>query len=200
MTINHRLLDSMRRGRSAHENNLIDGLAASRVSRREFLRHGSVLGISLPVLCGVAAAVGYGLPLRAARAATAGGGTIRFSQIVPAAAIDPVKIADGGGVTILSQFGEYLVLSDRDLSAKPVLAESWAPNKDGTVWTFKLRKGVKFHNGKTMTADDVVATFDRLCDPNAASNALSVFSGMLSKGSTKKIDDHTVEFNLDIAN
>jgi peptide/nickel transport system substrate-binding protein len=67
-----------------------------------------------------------------ARAAAAGG-TIRFGQIVPAATIDPVKVADGGGVTMLSQFGEYLVLSGRDLSAKPVLAESWSANQDGTV-------------------------------------------------------------------
>ena len=81
-----------------------------------------------------------------------------------------------------------------------MLAESWSPNKDGTVWTFKLRKGVKFHNGKAMTADDVVATFDRLADPANGSNALSAFTGLLSKGGTRKVDDYTVEFHLDAAN
>lgn len=199
MTINTKLLDMLRRGRSEHENHLIDGLVLGRVSRREFMRHGSVLGLSAPFLGSVAAAIGYQIVTpRAARAAA--GGTIRFGQIVPAATIDPVKVADGGGVTMLSQFGQYLVLSGSDLSAQPVLAESWSPNKDGTVWTFKLRQGVKFHNGKTMTADDVVAVFDRLSDPDGGSNALSVFSGMLSKGNTKKVDDHTVEFRLDVAN
>jgi peptide/nickel transport system substrate-binding protein len=123
-----------------------------------------------------------------------------MAQIVPAAAIDPVKIADGGGVTVLSQVAETLVLSARNLTAEPVLAESWSPNKDGTVWTFKLRQGVKFHSGKPMTADDVVATFDRLANPDNGSNALSVFTGMLSKGGTRKVDDHTVEFHLDVAN
>ena len=59
---------------------------------------------------------------------------------------------------------------------------------------------MKFHNGKTMTADDVVATIDRLADPKNASNALSAFTGVLSKGGTKKIDDHTVEFHLDAPN
>jgi peptide/nickel transport system substrate-binding protein len=63
-----------------------------------------------------------------------------------------------------------------------------------------LRQNVKFHNGQTMTADDVVATFDRLADPEMGSNALSVFSGLLSKGGTRKVDDHTVEFHLDVAN
>jgi peptide/nickel transport system substrate-binding protein len=111
-----------------------------------------------------------------------------------------VTIADGGGVTMMSQFGETLVLSAPDLSAQPLLAESWASNADGTVWTFKLRQNVKFHDGTPMTADDVVATFDRLSDPELGSNALSVFSGMLSKGNTKKVDDYTVEFHLDAAN
>lgn len=199
MGINFKRLDALRRGRGEHENHLIDGFVAGRVNRREFMRYGSVLGLSLPFLGGVAALVSGAGMSRVARAGTPGG-TIRVGQIVPAAALDPVKIADGGGITVVSQAAETLVLSGADLTAQPVLAESWAPNSDGTVWTFKLRQGVKFHNGKTMTADDVVATFDRLADPDVGSNALSVFSGMLSKGGTKKVDDYTVEFHLDVAN
>ncbi|MFC3181111.1 ABC transporter substrate-binding protein [Cypionkella sinensis] len=199
MTINHKLLDVLRRGRTAHENHLVDGLVRGAVSRREFLRYGSVLGLSAPLLGGIAGAVGYGLNPVAARAGTPGG-TIRFGQIVPAGAINPVTIADAGGVTVLSQFAEALVLSAPDLSAVPLLAESWAPNDDGTVWTFKLRQNVKFHNGKVMTADDVVATFDRLSDPAVGSNALSALSGILSKGGTRKVDDYTVAFHLDAAN
>ena len=199
MAINYKILDGLRRRRSEHENHLIDCLVAGRVSRREFMRHGSVLGLSLPYLASVATAIGIEVPTRRAWAGSPGG-TVRMAQIVPAAAIDPVKIADGGGVTVLSQVAETLVLSARNLTAEPVLAESWSPNKDGTVWTFKLRQGVKFHSGKPMTADDVVATFDRLANPDNGSNALSVFTGMLSKGGTRKVDDHTVEFHLDVAN
>lgn len=199
MTINFRLLDILRRGRTPHENHLIDGLVRGAVSRREFLRYGSVLGLSAPLLGGITGALGFGMTPSLARAGTPGG-TLRFGQIVPAASINPVTVADGGGVTVMSQFGETLVLSAPDLSAQPLLAESWSPNADGTVWTFKLRQNVKFHNGKAMTADDVVATFDRLADPEMGSNALSVFSGLLSKGGTRKVDDHTVEFHLDVAN
>ena len=198
MAINYRLLDMLRRGRSEHQNHLIDGLVNGTVSCREFLRYGSVIGFSAPLIGNISAAVGYLATARPAHAAT--GGTIRVAQIVPAATIDPVKIADGGGITVLSQAAETLVLSDKDLTAVPVLAESWSANQDGTVWTFKLRKGVKFHNGKMMTADDVVATFDRLADPDMGSNALSVFTGLLSKGGTHKVDDYTVEFHLDAAN
>jgi peptide/nickel transport system substrate-binding protein len=199
MTVNYRILDALRRGRTAHENHLIDGLVAGRVSRREFMRHGSILGLSLPFLGSVAATVGLAGTPRLARAGTPGG-TIRIAQNVPAASIDPVKIADGGGITVLSQVAETLVLSGADLTARPVLAESWSPNKDGTVWTFKLRKGVKFHNGSEMKADDVVASLDRLADPASGSNALSALTGVLSKGGTRKVDDYTVEFHLDAAN
>ena len=193
-----RNLDALRRSLRPHENHL-DGLLDGRVSRREFLRHGSVLGLSAPLLGSIAGATGLAWPASHARAAAAGG-TLRIAQTVAGGAIDPVKIADGGGITLLSQTGENLVLSDRDFVAKPLLALSWSPNADGTVWTFKLRPNVKFHNGKIMNADDVVATFDRLADPANGSNALSVFKGLLSKGATRKVDDLTVEFHLEAAN
>ncbi len=199
MRIDFKRLDALRRGRREHENHLIDGFVSGRIGRREFLRHGSVLGLSLPYLCSVAAAAGLAVRPGPARAASPGG-TVRIAQIVPAGAIDPVTIADGGGITVVSQVAETLVLSGADLTARPVLAESWSPNQDGTVWTFKLRRNVTFHNGRPMTADDVVATFDRLADPENGSNALSVFSGMLSKGGTRKVDDHTVECHLEVAN
>lgn len=199
MRRNHRLIDMLRRDRSELENHLIDGLVDGRISRRDFMRHGSVLGLSLPLLSATAGAAGFELLTPApARAAT--GGTLRVGQIVPAGAIDPVKIADGGGITVLSQVAENLVLSAPDLTAQPLLAESWSPNSDGSVWTFKLRKGVKFHSGHEMNADDVVATFDRLTDPDNGSNALSAFTGVLSKGGTRKVDDLTVEFHLDAPN
>jgi peptide/nickel transport system substrate-binding protein len=199
MAIDFKTLDRLRRGLRAHENHLIDGFVDGRVSRREFLRHGSVLGLSVPLLGGVAGALGVGLTPRPVRAATPGG-KMRVGMTVPAAAIDPVTIADAGGIVILSQVGEYLVLSDKDLSAKPMLAESWKPNDDGTVWTFNLRKGVKFHNGNEMKADDVVASIERIADPKNGSNALSAFTGYLGKGGTKKVDDYTVAFHLDAAN
>jgi peptide/nickel transport system substrate-binding protein len=199
MTIDYKLLDLLRKGRSEHENNLIDGLAAGQVSRRDFLRFGSVLGMSLPLLGGISGAVGLaGLP-SLARAQTPGG-TIRVAQIVPAAAIEPVKLADAGGITVISQVGETLVVSGKDLVARPLLAESWSPNKDGSVWTFKIRKGVKFHDGRPMNADDVVASINRIADPANGSNALSALKGVLSKGGAKKVDDYTVEFHLDAPN
>lgn len=201
MTKNFKLLDLLRRERTELENHLIDGVLAGRYGRRDLIRHGSVLGMSLPLLGGIATAAGLGVQgaFAPARAATPGG-TIRVAQTVPAAAIEPVSVADSGGLIQLCQTAEFLCIDGPDLVLQPVLAESWSPNKDGTVWTFKLRRGVKFHNGKELKAEDVVATMDRLSDPKNSSNALSAFTGFLSPGGSKKVDDYTVEFHLEAAN
>jgi peptide/nickel transport system substrate-binding protein len=198
--INHKIIDSIRAGFNEIENDLADELLSGRIGRRELLRHGSVLGLSLPLLGSLAAGAGAFATPSAARAAGKPGGTIRVATSMPAGAIDPVTVDDNGGLMMLMQTGEFLSISGPDLRLKPVLAESWKPNQDGTVWTFKIRQGVKFHNGKTMTAADVVATIDRLADPKSASNALSAFKGTLSKGGSRKVDDYTVEFHLDAPN
>ncbi|SFO98994.1 peptide/nickel transport system substrate-binding protein [Mesorhizobium sp. NFR06] len=200
MSKNYRILDLIRRSRTPLENHLIDGLIDGRVSRREFVRHGSLLGLSLPLLGRIGMAAGFGAAPSLARAQGAPGATIRVGSNVPSAAIDPVTIADAGGLLVLQQVAEFLCIDGPDLVLKPALAESWKPNTDGTVWTFKLRKGVKFHSGGEMKADDVVASIDRLADPANSSNALSVFNGILQKGATKKVDDYTVEFHLDAPN
>jgi peptide/nickel transport system substrate-binding protein len=192
--MNSRLLDRLRRAASDVENATIDEFLAGRIGRRDLLRHGGVLGMSAPLIGAL------GFSARPARAAGKVGGVLRVGMPVPAGAINPVTIADTGGICMLAQVAEYLAISNPDLTLRPVLAESWRPNDDGSIWTFKIRKGVKFHDGQTMTATDVAATFDRLADPANGSVALSAFYGALSKGGCKAVDDETVEFHLDAPN
>ncbi len=203
MTIDRKLADRLRFLGTRHESHLVDGYVDGRVSRREFLRHGSVLGLSLPILARLAGGAGLaslGTLSAIGNARAAPGGTIRIAQKIPSAAIDPVTTASSGGLLLLQQAGEFLCRSGSDLILQPMLAVSWKPNDDSTMWTFTLRKGVKFHDGREMKADDVVASIDRLCDPKNSSNALSVFAGVLKPGGTKKVDDHTVAFTLEAAN
>ena len=68
---------------------------------------------------------------------------------------------------LVAQSMEFLATLSADASdIAPGLAESWTPNDDNTVWTFKLRSGVKWHDGTDFTADDVVATMERLVTAN----------------------------------
>ena len=95
------------------------------------------------------------------------------------------------------QFCEYLIDLDNTNGLKPKLAESWSANTDASVWTFKLRQGVKFTDGSPFEAADVVASIDRLVDPKSGSAALAALEGILSPGGTKAVDAATVEFTLD---
>jgi len=195
-----RTLELARRRLGPIGNALLDELLAQRIDRRTFLQHGSRLGVGLALLGELAGAAGFGLEARPARAQPAAGGSVRAGVAMPHGAIDPLLVNDSGSYQLLFQIAEYLCVTQPDLTLKPVLAESWSPNADGSVWTFKLRRGVRFHDGHELTAADVVTTFDRLSDPAGASNALSVFKGLLARGGTRRIDDYTVAFHLEAPN
>ena len=209
-----RRVDTVRRRSSELENHLIDEYSAGRISRREFVRRGSVIGMSLPLVGFLASACGTGsksggggggsdtaVKAGGEQVQVRAGGTLKVGMSPgPSTEIDPIKVADEGGLGIMSQSGEFLVFSDNKLKLQPRLAESWKPNGDGSVWTFKIRQGVKFHDGTPMTAEDVAASINALSDPKNGSNALSTFDGVLSKGSAKATDANTVEFQLDAPN
>src|SRR5579884_3549229 len=201
-------LDQLRDGRSELENHYIDELVAGNLSRRDFLRRGSTIGMSMPLLGAILAACGSsssksssGGSSNTSAGTPTKGGTLRIASVTPAAAVNPLTVADAGGLCMLNQTGEFLIFdSNLKLALQPMLALSWSPNKDGSVWTFKLRQGVKFHNGAAMTADDVVYTFQQLSDPKNASNALSTFTSVLTPAGVKKVDPNTVEFHLEAPN
>ena len=76
-----------------------------------------------------------------------------------------------------SNIYEGLTAIDRDLRTVPGLAESWTVSGDGLVYTFKLR-AAKFHNGRAVTAQDVIANIERVADPKTASPLASRFTGI----------------------
>jgi peptide/nickel transport system substrate-binding protein len=203
-----RRVDAIRKDRSELENHIIDEYAAGKITRREFVRRGTVIGMSIPLVSFLAAACGGGGggettgggTSPTATGAVQPGGTIRVAIIQPATEPNPVIVKDEGGAGLLGSTGEFLSFSNEKLELEPRLAESWTPNADGSEWTFKIRQGVKFHSGATMTANDVKTTFETLVDPKNASNALSALGGVLSPGNTEAPDDATVVFHLDAPN
>jgi peptide/nickel transport system substrate-binding protein len=204
-----RRVDEIRGQRSELENHLIDEYSYGKISRREFMRRGTVVGMSIPLVSFLAAACG-GDDEGGGGATTTGaqpagdiqqGGTIRVALIQPTTEPNPLLVQDEGGAGILGATGEFLSFSDQNLELQPRIAESWEPNEDGSAWTFKIRQGVTFHNGATLTANDVVSTFDKLIDPDGGSaNAQSALGGVLSPGNIEASDDSTVVFNLDAPN
>ena len=204
-----RRVDEVRRERSEVENHLIDEYGAGKISRREFVRRGTVVGMSIPLLGFLAAACGGGDDGESGGTTTGAeptgdvkkGGTVRVALIQPTTAPNPLLVQDEGGAGILGATGEFLSFSDDKLELQPRIAESWEPNEDGTAWTFKIRQGVTFHDGTPLTANDVVTTFDKLINPKGGSaNAQSALGGVLSPGNIEAPDDATVVFNLDAAN
>ena len=211
MAKDRRRLDAIRDGRSELENHYIDELVAGRLSRRQFMRKGAVLGMSTGLMgavlaaCGSANKVGTAASSSASSSSAAGpatkGGTLKLASQAPAAAINPLTISDAGGLCMLAQTGEFLTFDNNmALALQPMLATSWKPSQGGKVWTFKLRSGVKFHTGAPLTADDVVYTMQQLADPKNASNALSTFAGVLKPAGVVKVDSSTVAFHLEAAN
>ncbi len=206
MSRRSRKLDQLRTGCSELENHYIDEFVSGRLSRREFVQRGTVLGMSTSLLGAVVAACGGKTKTSHATTSAATGpkpkrgGTLRLALLAPGSKIDPLT-SDDTGIVMLTQVGEYLLFDSNLLHRLvPMLATSWSHNGDATVWTFKLRPGVRFNNGAPMTADDVVWTFQQLSNPKLPSNALSTFQGVLSPSGVVKIDSHTVAFHLDSAN
>ena len=183
------------------ENTLVDDLFAGDVDRAGFLRRATVLGISATAVGAALRAMGQAAPAYGATAVGKAGGRIRVGIIPgPTGDLEPSLFADHGRLAMGRISGEFLLRSQQDFSLGPELAVSWKSNAKATQWAFNLRKGVKFANGQPFTADDVIATFNRLTDPNGGSAALSAFKGILSPGGAKKVNDTTVVFYLESAN
>jgi peptide/nickel transport system substrate-binding protein len=89
---------------------------------------------------------------------------------------------------------DTLVMRDKDLKVIPGLATSWEL-VNPTTWRFKLRQGVKFHDGSPFTADDVVFSFQRATEDTSQIRSYARLSGK-----AKKVDEQTVEFTNDAPN
>ncbi len=91
---------------------------------------------------------------------------------------------------------EPLLIWDNDYRLAPAIAESVESSSDAKTWTIKLRQGVTFHNGKDVTAEDVLFTLQRVADPKAPTSAGGTLSTIVDFGATKKSDASTVVIKL----
>jgi len=114
--------------------------------------------------------------LTAASLAYAQKGTLEIAVDQAPVGLDPDIVTAFSSFTVLHEIYEGLVEVNAKLQIEPALATSWTVSPDGLTYTFDLRQGVKFHNGREMTAADVVYSFDRIMDPKTGSPLASQFS------------------------
>jgi len=107
------------------------------------------------------------------------GGTYRRPLGHDPQTLDPARISDIYSRSVSQQIFDGLVQFDRNLAVAPALAEFWKAARDGLTWTFTLRKGVKFHHGRELSADDVVFSLTRLLDPRTRSGAADLFTNIV---------------------
>ena len=122
-----------------------------KITRRDFITRVSALGLMV--------AVSPALMSTAAKAASPKKGGLFIMGVTGGSttdSMDPATLTSNMNQNVNWQIRNNLVEIDHNFNAIPELAESWGSTPDAKVWTFKLRKGIEFHNGKTMTAEDVI--------------------------------------------
>jgi len=152
----------------------LNHLAKGGLSRREFMGGALAAGVSLTVASQLFADSAQAQEPKRGGHLKLGleGGSATDSN-------DPAKFLSQVMFCIGRCWGDMLVESE-PLTGQPVpaLAESWEPSADASTWTFKIRKGVKFHDGKDLTIEDVVKTLQRHTDEKSESGALGVMKSI----------------------
>jgi peptide/nickel transport system substrate-binding protein len=131
-------------------------------------------------------------PTQAPRPAGAGkyGGVFKAAHAAAPPTLDAMTSMAGATVWATHSTLETLVAYDEQFKIAPLLAEKWDVSSDGKSYTFYLRKGVKFHNGKEMTAEDVIASTKRFMEVNPRKGQFSLLQSYTAK------DKYTVVYTL----
>lgn len=143
------------------------------ISRRDFLRTVSLLGVS-----GAAAYSLAGAGLVTGCTSNTGNGTFRWGMTLQELK-DPANFNWVESSNVCRAVAEYLVEVDENNVSHPYLLESWKPSEDLKVWDFHLRPDVKFNNGDFLTTDHVIYNFRRWIDPNSKSINKTLFKNIV---------------------
>ncbi len=139
-------------------------------------------------------------------------GTLRLPQFAEPTTLDPAQVEDGPTIELLMQVYEGLLQWNEKNELVPCLAEKWDVSNGGKTYTFHLRKGAKFHNGREVTAADFAFSIQRSLDPKLAPKPSTVSMTYLNDlvGATEfhdgkatsikgveVVDDHTLRLTID---
>jgi peptide/nickel transport system substrate-binding protein len=149
------------------------------------------------LVAGVALLPGASRDIRAAEPKRGGHLKIGIDGASSQDSLDPATYTATYMQMVGYTYGNCLVELDERNQLVPELAESWEPSDDAKTWVFKLRKGVQFHNGKEMTAEDVVASLNRHRGETSKSGAKAYLSAF---GDIRATDKHEVTLTLPAGN
>lgn len=121
------------------------------------------------------------------------GGSLKIGLWTDITHLNPFLDNRSTDTAVRSIVFEGLVDWNRDFSVVPCLAESWTISRDGKLYTFRLRRGVKFHNGKELTSEDVKWSLEYIIDPK---NGAYQYSGLRVIEAIETPDSHTVRVFL----
>ena len=139
---------------------------------------------------------------------TSGKGTLNLYGTAPST-IDPALARGDDSIPYIVEIFGGLVYFDPDLNLLPDIAESWDKSSDSRIYTFHLRQGVKFHDGKEVKASDFKYSFERACDPATRSQTAETYLGDIvgvkeklrsetnDISGIKVTDDYTLEITID---
>jgi peptide/nickel transport system substrate-binding protein len=141
------------------------------------------------------AALAAAAPFGASAQTPSRGGHFKFgiSRGATGESLDPTTYTDWNMYNLGAACGNFLVEIDSNKVPQPELAESWEAFDGATRWVFKLRQGVEFHNGKTLTAADVIYTVNRHRGEDSKSPAKPFVDPITD---IRAQDDHTIEITL----
>lgn len=124
---------------------------------------------------------------------------VRFTYIEqqPVTAIDPQAAVDESSLHSAINLYDPLLYPNVEkgtMEPRPHVAESWTVSPDGKTYTFKIRRGIKFHSGRELTADDIIFSMDRVL--RIKRGFFWVWAPVLEPGKTKAVDRYTARFEL----
>ena len=171
---------------------LKDDLDQGRITRREFLRYTTLLGMST-----VAASQMIGLfwPRKVHAAGIQRGGLLKVSQAIQK--IDhPARYSWLMPSNSMRMIFEYMTLTGPDNITRPYLCESWSASNDLKTWTFNVRKGIRFNNGDPFTADDCIFTINQWLNKDVKSSLLGLVGSYLDPSGIRKVNDFQFKLHL----
>ena len=154
--------------------NLIAASKLGELSRREFIARTSALGVSSAMALSLFGGTAIAQPNKGGTLKMGLGGGESTNSLDPATSLSEYMFF------VNRTYGETLLDVNPDGSFDNRLVDSIEPSEDAKTWAFRIRKGVEFHNGKTLTVDDVVATINRHSNEETQSGAHGVLKGFKS--------------------